>query len=407
MSKLRLVKQLWFVLAALVLLVSVPSILAQKTGNIQRVSYSPAETVILEDVKISIDLENPAEKPQSYYMLVQIVVEGRPVNEQEFTLSVEKSKGVHLVYSYAPEMIGEHQIIARLYDKAKINLLDTEITSFNAVSYLGPFDIIIDPLTSRLRPGLRLPANLILENMGIKGTDAEVRISVNCYDKAITQSLTMFVPGRAKTEKLVSSDVCAKEGLYEISASILIFNKTWVSSTNHFFVNSSFVQLQFEAPENITLQPGQSFTFPIEVVNAGNQKISDLKFIIERIPLAWQKISPFSITELDAGETAFFLLNITVPADAEPDSYEITITAAGDDAIEKRTAFLNVAQFSTPATITPPRQPLPFVPILLLVALMLTGILLKIHANRRLRYGRRSNLVEELKKQVHDKRKFR
>ena len=140
MLKRKPVKQFWFVLVVLLILVSVPSILAQKTGNIQEVSYLPAEPIILEDVKISVDIENPTEKSQNYYLLVQIVHEGNVVNEHESTFSIEKGKRIQYVLWHTLEAIGEHQTIVRLYDKLKINLLDTKLLAFNAVSHLGQAD---------------------------------------------------------------------------------------------------------------------------------------------------------------------------------------------------------------------------------------------------------------------------
>ncbi len=382
----------------------IPLTLAQANGRIYQLAYSPAEPVVLEDIKLSIGVENPSDKLQNYFMQVQVVKDGEPIHEQVFAFSIEKGKRIQFTPLYSPEDIGKHQVIARLYDNLKINLFSTEIITFNAVSHLGPFDITIEPLTSRITPGLRLPAKLILENMGTKGTDAEVRISVDC-EKPITQSLIMFVPGNTKVERMVSSQVCEREGQYKISADILIFNKTWVSSTSQFFVNSSFVQLQFEVPENITLQPGQSFTFPIEVMNVGNQKISDLKFIIERIPLAWQKTTPTSLKSIEPGKTAIFLVNITVPTDAQADSYEIRMTAAAYETVEKKSSVLTILHLATQETQTT-AVPLISVAILLpVIVLLIAAALLKKHLNQRaaLKTERYSYPIEELRKQIYRK----
>ncbi|MFH0890308.1 MAG: NEW3 domain-containing protein [Candidatus Aenigmatarchaeota archaeon] len=388
----------------------IPSASAKADGRIYQLAYSPTEPAVLEDIKISVGVENPSDKTQNYFMQVQVVKDGKPVHEQVFAFSVAKGKQTQFTLLYPPEAIGEHQVVARLYDNLKINLISTEIITFNAVSYLGPFDIIIEPLTSRLRPDLRLPAKLILENMGAKGTDVEVRISVDC-ENPITQSLTTFVPSHAKIEKLITSPVCENEGLHEISAEILIFNRTWVSSTSQFVVNSSFVQLQFEVPENITLQPGQSFTFPIEVTNVGNQKISDLKFVIERIPLDWQKTTPTSLKGVESNETAIFLVNITVPVDAQADSYEIRMTVTAYETIEKKNSVLNVVNLAaypeTQTTVQPVTKSLVSVAIYLLLAaiVLVVAALLKKHLNQRsaLKTKRYSYPIEKLREQINHK----
>lgn len=337
----------------LIILISSPVLAqAQENGRIYHLTYSPAEPVALEDVTISIGVENPSDKAQSYFMQLQMAKDGRIVHEQEFTFTLEKTKGIFFTPTFAPQYIGEYEVIVKLYDKAKYELFDTKIIEFNSVSHLGPFDIVIEPLTSRVRPGLTLPAKLFLENMGTKGTDVEVRISVNCPDKTLTQTLTVFLPTRNRAEQLVSMQTCEQEGLYEISASILVFNRTWISSVSQFFINSSFIQLQFEAPEKIVLQLGQNYSFPVEVTNLGNQKITDLKFVVQRIPLAWQKTSPSSVIEVEPNEKVVFIVSIAIPQDAEPKTYEVRMTAAAEEVLERQISVLEVSPLAVLPSLT-------------------------------------------------------
>jgi len=337
----------------LIILISSPVLAqAQENGRIYHLTYSPAEPVALEDVTISIGVENPSDKAQSYFMQLQMAKDGRIVHEQEFTFTLEKTKGIFFTPTFAPQYIGEYEVIVKLYDKAKYELFDTKIIEFNSVSHLGPFDIVIEPLTSRVRPGLTLPAKLFLENMGTKGTDVEVRISVNCPDKTLTQTLTVFLPTRNRAEQLVSMQTCEQEGLYDISASILVFNRTWISSVSQFFINSSFIQLQFEAPEKIVLQLGQNYSFPVEVTNLGNQKITDLKFVVQRIPLAWQKTSPSSVIEVEPNEKVVFIVSIAIPQDAEPKTYEVRMTAAAEEVLERQISVLEVSPLAVLPSLT-------------------------------------------------------
>ncbi|MFH1105668.1 MAG: NEW3 domain-containing protein, partial [Candidatus Aenigmatarchaeota archaeon] len=243
---------------------------------------------------------------------------------------------------------------------------------------------------------------ILLENMGTKGTDVEVRISVNC-DDPMTQSMTTFVPARSLTEKLASIAVCNREGLYEVTASIMLFNKTWVSSTNQFFVNASIVQLSFEAPDNITLQAGQSLVFPVSVKNTGNDIINNMQFVVERIPLAWQKTSPSSIKGVRPDETAIFIVNITIPSDAEPSTFEIRMTAAVDETVEKKFSYLTVA----PAGVSQLASStlgiytwLDYAP-LLLVALALAIVILIVKRLMRTPLTRPSYHFDELKKGIY------
>lgn len=311
-------------------------------GELTQLTYSPEEPVVLEDVTISINAKNIGDKTQSYFAYLQIIKDGKIVDEKEFTFSLEKDKLITLTPTFVPQDIGEFEVIVRLYDKFKIDLFDTEIIKFNSISQLGPFDIIIDPLTTRVRPGFFLPTQLILENMGTKGTDVEVRVSINCPDKAISQSLTIFLGGGNKTERLVSMQTCDREGVYDIQASIVIFNRTWISSSSTFFVNSTFIHLEFEVPEKIILKPGENYTFPVEVINLGNQKISNLRFVIQRIPLEWQEISPPSIPSINPNEKVLFVVTITLPVDAEQKPYEMRMTALAEETLERKISTLEV-----------------------------------------------------------------
>lgn len=352
MEKQNIIMQLATGIALLSFLLLSPQALAQEDGKIYQLSYSPAEPVILEDLSISIGVENPSDKTHNYLIEFQIIEEGKIVHEQKFTFTLEKTKGISFTPKYTPQILGEHQVVAKLYDKFKVDLFDTKIMSFNAVSHLGPFDITIEPLTTRVRPGLILPAKVFLENMGTRGLDVEVRVSVTCSDKTLTQSLTAFVPARNQIEKLVSVQTCEQEGLYDILASILVFNKTWVSSSSQFFVNSSYIQLQFEVPEKIILKQGESYTLPVEVTNLGNQKIHDLQSVIQRIPLAWQKTSPSSIIEVEPNETVVFIVSIEVPKDAEVRTYEPRMTATAEEVLERKIFMFEVTPLATLPTAT-------------------------------------------------------
>ncbi len=401
MTKEKAITRFFPAFILLIALALIPPALGEKTGEIYYLSYSPAEPVVFEDVKTSVSVQNPSDKAQNYLMQVQVVKDGRLLSEQEFTFSLEKGKGVAFSPTYTPNDIGEHDLIIKLYDKLMLNLFDTKIITFNVVSQLGPFDIIIEPMAKAIKPGLYLPAKILLENMGIKGTDVEVRISVNC-DNPMTQSLTTFVPARSRTERLASIAVCNREGLYELTASIMLFNKTWISSTNQFFVNSSIVQLTFDAPDNITLQAGQSLVFPVNIKNTGNEIINDIQFVVERIPLAWQKTSPSSIQGVHPNETAIFIVNITIPSDAEPDSFEIRMTAAVDETVEKKFSYLTVTSAGASQSASQPSGTplLDYAPLLLVVPVLAVAILI-LKRLKRGRAERPSYHFDELKKGIY------
>lgn len=389
--------------------VMLPSVVAQGDGKIYQSTYSPTEPEILKDMTITIGAENSGNKTKDYFMQLQIIKDGRIVNEKEFTFSLEKTQKVVLTTTSTPEDIGEYQIIVKLYDKYKIDLFDTKIIKFNVISHIGPFDITIEPLTYRVRPGASLPAKLILENIGTNGTDVEVTVSIVCPEKTFIQSLTIFLGGNNRNERLINMQTCDQEGMYNIYASIMLLNKTLATSSSNFFVNSSFIQLQFDAPEKIILRPGETFTFPVEITNLGNQKISDLKFIIQRIPLEWQKISPSSIIGLAPNEKAVFIVNITVPEDAEQNSYEVGMTAIAEETQERKPSTLEITSSAVlPSTVSIFKTP-SSIYIIISISL-LTAILVFVVLRKRIKRVQshippeRAKTLKSIKERIRTKR---
>ncbi len=395
---------MWAIIGVIFLSAISPA-LAQESGEITQLIYSPSEPVVFDDTTISIRVEN-SDKTKDYFMLLQIIKDGKMVNEQKFTFSLGSAKGITFTPQYTPQDIGVHEVVVKLFDKFQIDLLDTKVIDFNVVSHLGPFDIILDPLTTRIRPGFNLPVKLLLENMGTKGVDVEVRLSINCPDKVLTQTLTVFAPSDNDTERIVGMLVCDQEGLYEIIGSIILFNKTWVSSSSQFFVNSSYTSLRFDVPEKLIMRPGQNFTLPIEVTNLGSQKISNLEFVIQRIPLAWQKISPSSVTEVKLNETVIFIVEINIPQDAETRPYEARFTAVSPEVIERKIATLEVVALST----IPPIKSTGFsiltyviISMSLLVSLIVSGIILQSYLRKRPYWPinkEKMNILKKIKEKI-------
>ncbi len=339
------------IIAALILpLLSLP-VFANEYGEIQELRYLLAEPVVFEDMDLFIGVNNPDENIRNYLLEVEFVKEGKIVASQEFTFSLQGSKKITFTPTFVAQDIGRHEIIVKLYDKFRIDLYDTKIISFDSISNIGPFDIVLETLTNRVRPNFLLPTRIILTNMGQKGVDVEVRVSINCPNGKSVQTATVFSPSKEETELLMSTQACEQDGLYEAEGSIILFNKTWITSSSSFFVNSSYVQLDIDITENITIRPGDSWVVPVTVRNNGNEIANDLKFVVQRVPAGWQTITPASIAEIRPNETVIFIINITVPRDAEAKSYEARMTAVSRETLERKIIRLEVLPLAVlPAT---------------------------------------------------------
>jgi hypothetical protein len=389
-------------------LLMLPAVIGQSNpnGRVTGAAYAPDEPVALSDITLSVSIDNPSDKQQSYYLQIQVTKDGNVVNEQDFTFTLSSIKSVSFNPTFAPQDIGEHDVIIRLYDKFKINLYDIRVIKMNVISHLGPFDIIIDPLANIVRPDFLLPSRLILENMGTRGTDVQVQLSINCPYNPVTQSLTVFLPGGSRAERLLSMRTCKQEGLYDILASIMIFNRTWVSSSSQFAVNSSYVQLEYDVPDKISLKHGETYSFPVEVVNSGNQKVTGLTFIIQQIPLSWQKTYPESVKDLNPGQKALFIVNITVPDDAATGSYQIRMNAAAKEALERKFSILEIVGTSDLPGVALPAITSTYI---LAVILAIAGIGAGVYLRRRLRAApvdmRKQQMLRQLKESIRKERK--
>ena len=342
-------KIMWYSIGIIFLSFLLLTTYAQQDGKITQLTYSPTEPIVLENMEFSIKAFNPTDSTRNYLLLLQIVKEGKSIHEEELTFSLNGNKEITLSPTYVPSGIGGYDIVVKLYDNLKFSLYDTKFISFTSSSRLGPFDLTIDTFTDRIRPGYLLPTKITLENMGIKGTDVEVRVSIDCHNYTISQSLTMFVAGGNAAEKLVSIKTCDQDGLYDVSAGIILFNQTWAVSSNQFFVNSTYIKLGIEAPEKLVLKPGETISFTVQVTNLGSDKINNLQFVVQRIPLEWQQISPPLVKELAPDQVGIFIINITIPKYSEPQFYEIRMTASANEAFERKLSTLEVvAVASTP-----------------------------------------------------------
>jgi len=337
-----------------VFLIIIPVACAEN-GRIFQLDYQPTQPRIIEDLKISVGIENNGKTAQSYVLLIDMIKEGRLVYEEEFSFKLEVGKIIFISPVFKPEELGEFQIIAKLYDEYKINLIDSRIKSFDVTTEIGPFDISVDLLTHRVTPSQDLPALLSLKNMGTNGTDVDVRIEIPCEDQKIYKTMTIYIPSLSSIDKEISIPVCKKEGSYQLIGSVVMFNKSLATSITQFFVIETFIDLSFDVPESIKMSLGESKTFDVAVTNLGTERISDLKFVIEKIPLSWQKISPSSIAEVKPGEKVIFLVNITVPKDAEPQTYKINMLSAAKETLMRKGSQLEVVPIGM---VTIPEKPI-------------------------------------------------
>jgi len=328
-----------------IFLIIVPMVVAQETkGKIYTLTYSPLEPIVADDMTISVGVENTDSAAREYILDVVVIKDGRVKYKEKFTFKLNAGRGITFPPTYTPDDIGDHEIIAKLYDKFGVELLSTKLLKFNSISHIGPFDLEVAVPSDVVRPNTRIPIITQLVNMGEKGTDVEVKLTMDCIAKQDPiEKFILFLKPKESLKKVISIATCPEEGLHDVLGEIILFNRTWISSTSQIFINSSFIELVFDVPELFLIKPGESKVFDLAIKNYGNKIIHDLQVIIGTLPQAWIRINPVSVIEVEPGETAIFIINITVPEDAEETTYNFGISAAADETLTRKPTSLQVS----------------------------------------------------------------
>lgn len=380
-------------LTFLVFLLILPTVSAQTyDGKIYSLFYEPIETVILDSLTISMGVQNTGEEFNAYLLKLYITKDGRVLYETSFTFQLQPTEAVTFSPTYVPEELGRYQIVVELFDQYELEKYDSRSLSFYVISDIGPFDLSLDVLTRTVKPGEELPMIIKLTNMGEHGIDVKVKVTVNCYQQTdIRNDFFVYIDGRSSLDRYLSMQTCEEVGLHDVSSQILVFNKTWVDSTNTFFTSDTYVELKMRPPEEIELMQGSSELVEIFVDNIADIAVSDLRLVVEDIPLGWFSTKPSSIIRVRPNERVLFLLNISIPMDAQTKEYHITILAAADEVIRREDSTLKVLPASTAAVEVTPRvidiYLYAFVGLLIAVIAML---LWKMQKGRR--YGREEAL---------------
>lgn len=343
-----IMKALTFSLAlAIVLVLAVPTALAQKTdeGQVYSITISPKDPVVFDSVSISIGAKNPSNKAIQYRLELLVTKDGEIKQSVPFTFTLQPQEGTFVSPTFKPDDIGEYEVVAKLSDIFG-DLKDIQIRKFRVVSEIGPFDISIDVPSKLVLPGSRTPLILTLANMGEKATDVQVRVTMECQnERDIVQEFFIFLFPGAVQDKQIASDTCRESGAHDITASVIIFNKTWITAVNQIFLNESTIDFDFELPDLIAVKAGESTIFDLKITNNGNSVVDNIRLLIVKIPKEWQQITPASIVQMNPGQSVLFLVNITPPANTPATELELGISAASDQFLKRKETKFRIVSF--------------------------------------------------------------
>lgn len=316
------------------------------TGKIYSMTVTPDTPVVYDPITISIGVNNPTESEASYKLEVIVTKDGEIKSNQPFTFTLPARLGTFVAPVFVPSDIGQYEVVAKLTDSYNIGVKDLRVEKVNVVSEIGPFDVAIDSPSEVITPGEKTPLILTLANMGEKATDVQVKVTLECDDQPdISQELFVFLYPGSVQDKQISTDTCKETGPHDITASIIVFNRTWISAVNQIFLNESTTSLVFDPPEFMTVRAGISNVFDVKVTNAGDRPIDNVRLLIPRIPQEWLTITPEKIVKVDPRQTVLFIVNVTPIRDAEEAEFEVAISAAADQVLERRDSSFKVVKF--------------------------------------------------------------
>lgn len=312
--------------------------LAQTTGDgdIRSLSIDPENPVVLKPMTVVAEVSNPTGDQNSYRMTMQLVHNGNVRSSQEFTFTLDSGLSTTISTSFVPREIGNFEMIVKLTDQLGLETDDIEISRFTVTSDIGPFDVVIEAPSRIVRPGETTPVMLTLANMGTKGTDVEVSVVMDCQGQDdIRQSFYIFVPGESSQEKIISTATCNEIGARAITASIVLYNKTWITALNQVFLNETATSFVFDVPDQIRAEPGKSTVFNVEVRNTGKDRLSNMRLYIPKLPLEWVQVRPGSVESVSPNSVAVFIVNITPPERSPSTDITIGMVVATDQSIER------------------------------------------------------------------------
>lgn len=318
----------------------------EEKGRVESVKIFPEEPVVAKEMTVTANVKNPSGESLSYKLKLRLVKDGKVLAENTFTFDIGPGLSTTVTSAFVPNDIGNFEVVAELSDRFELEKMDVEVVRINVASDIGPFDVIIESPSRIVPPGVRTPILLTLANMGKKGTDVQVKINMDCYEQEdIGQEFFIFVPADSVLERTLATDTCFEVGPRAISASIILFNRTWISAFSQIFLNESTISILFEPPAKIETKAGESKLFNIEVTNNGKKPLTSMRLFMPKIPQEWLMVEPDVIKTVQPNQTVLFIVNITPAIDAPESELKVGITIASDQSLERQETDFKIISF--------------------------------------------------------------
>ena len=379
------------------------------TAAITKLTVSPESPMIFKPATIQIDVTNYG-KTDIFTIELFIIREGVIKSQSTYSLSLQPNSPLTITPTFNPDDIGGYQVVVKLWDKNEAIQYDSQIVQFTVISDIGPFDLSINVLTRVIKPGQDIPMLLQMINQGEKGEDVKIQTNVFCQQQnSLSSQFYIFLGAKSADQRVTLLPSCFSEyGLRVVSADLIVFNKTLLTSANQIFLNvSNYTLAVQDFPENLDLTTNKPKVIDVFVDNPTNYSIHNLRLVFNNIPFSWFQVSPSVRSELKANEVGVFLVNFTIPSDInQSGDYPTKLIAAADEALDLKDSTLRITYVapSTPFISIPFNFPSICLPSLtffdptIIIIIILSVLCLAIFIRRK---RRREEEYEELKEKWH------
>lgn len=333
-------------------------------GEVVDISVNPAKPKVLDDTVATVVVHNLKDYSNEYTLRIFVSMGGQVIEQNDITFSLNANKNMSMTMDFLPTKIGTYSVIAKIFNKDTTALYSEKVLDVEVVSDIGPFDMQLDVLSHTLRPGYVIPLLLSMKNMGIRGTDVDVSITMDCASQGrIYKDFSVYLGGNGELQKTVSLSACSDKGYHEITAKILMLGGVVAQSTSSVFINDTQYNIYVRCPDFIEIGKGFSKNFDVYVMDDDNRLVNNLRAIISDLPQDWLSITPESVASIRPNESAIFVVNISAPPDAASAEYPFTISIGGDEVLMQRDAVLNIFEVGGATQNASEPQPVPAIDI--------------------------------------------
>lgn len=343
MNKLFAVLVFAFLLSSITVSIS-GNAAVENAGSISELSYYPEKPMLSKNVNINFAVKNTEDARQTFKIKILVMKNGNILQETDSFISAYPGQEKGNSTEFYPEEIGSYEILAKLYDKYETKILDMVSAKMDVRSELGPFDLVISPLTRKVLKGEELPILLTIINKGISGTDADINLSIKCQNYSISDGFVVFASPDKQIDKILTMPVCGEDGTRNVESSLKIDERVYAISAAQFYVNETISNMDITLPNDVTLAQGGTKLLDISVRNMAPYALHNIRLFSEGIPGDWLIAQPDSIPEIKQNETAIFLVTVNIPKDAEARTYSARFIASSDELSNRQASVLKVMQ---------------------------------------------------------------